>query len=764
MRRLPAKAKRSLLFTACRLLPVRLWTLLVVLTVLFSTDPAGASAAPVRFTAQTALFEPRTVSLHEAELARRNGDYDGAAAILGLLATHAAPPVADEALLQLAVVLVEAQRPDDAAHAARELLHRSASSASRGRATFVLGRAQAAAGDCATALASFSEAQLLYSELGSYLDLQMADCSGKLDDRVGQAHHAARALAVAGTRRARIDALEHQVDAARKSGDLEAAVQASQPLLAAAPDRAYRAKTLAGIGTLHAQLGRRDEAIAAFATAVAELPETPSALVALEGLRALDGLAAVGPDHVGLVQHFRGRHGDAAASLANALSQGLSGERAAIALYHFGVSLLRLNQLNEAVAALLGAASVLPEADLAAQALLRAGRALDTSGRVDEAGAVYQQAMDAYAGRPPGHEAHQRLVLTLLRRGAAAEAVATAGDLVASDADGRWKGLALLWAGKAFDRAGDGDQAQTAWHQATDVDPDYFGGLRAGAILGGDSRARHAPRPLNMTSLSPATADHAELEQWLTRLGTDSSTLRAERLSDGNYLRAEELFRLGLREQARWELHEVAARVAGDPPRLYGLADLAAERGESQLSMRFAVEARQSTGEPFHVQPRLLQRLIFPLPYAELIVAHAHQRGVDPLLVAALVRQESAFNAAARSPANALGLAQVIPPTGEGIARALGRADFRADDLMRPVVSIEFGVYYLASQLNAYQGHLYPALAAYNAGGGAVSRWLRELGTEDADLFADSIPYVETNHYVHIVYENYLLYRRLYGG
>jgi soluble lytic murein transglycosylase len=152
-----------------------------------------------------------------------------------------------------------------------------------------------------------------------------------------------------------------------------------------------------------------------------------------------------------------------------------------------------------------------------------------------------------------------------------------------------------------------------------------------------------------------------------------------------------------------------------------------------------------------------------PLPYPDLILANAEQHGLDPLLIAALIRQESTFSASARSSATAVGLAQVLPSTGRAIARALGRSDFTTDDLLRPIVSVELGAHHLASQLTAFGGLTYPALAAYNAGGGPVNGWLRRFGAADVDLFAERIPYPETSDYVRVVYENYRLYRRLYG-
>ena len=78
------------------------------------------------------------------------------------------------------------------------------------------------------------------------------------------------------------------------------------------------------------------------------------------------------------------------------------------------------------------------------------------------------------------------------------------------------------------------------------------------------------------------------------------------------------------------------------------------------------------------------------------------------------------------------------------------------------MVAVEFGVFYLGRQLGQYDGRVYPALAAYNAGGGNVNGWVSEFGGEDPDIFMELIPFPETSYYVRIVYENYQHYRRLY--
>jgi soluble lytic murein transglycosylase len=265
-----------------------------------------------------------------------------------------------------------------------------------------------------------------------------------------------------------------------------------------------------------------------------------------------------------------------------------------------------------------------------------------------------------------------------------------------------------------------------------------------------------------MAVLQPGTDDVAALDGWLSGGGLNVAALEQEQSAEGAYQRAALLYRVGMPEWAGWELQELGARWEKDAGRLYGLARFANERGDTQLGMRFALAAQKAAGGTVASQPRLLQRLIYPLPYAEAIAAHGKLRNVDPLLFAGLIRQESSFNPTARSSANAMGLAQVVPATGQGIANALGKQPYATSDLFRPSVAIEFGTYYLGNALKQYDGRVFPALAAYNAGGGNANAWLAEFGADDPDLFAERVPFAETSHYLQIVYENYGNYRRLY--
>jgi soluble lytic murein transglycosylase len=196
-----------------------------------------------------------------------------------------------------------------------------------------------------------------------------------------------------------------------------------------------------------------------------------------------------------------------------------------------------------------------------------------------------------------------------------------------------------------------------------------------------------------------------------------------------------------------------------DPGRLYLLARLAHERGVHYVALVAAerVAALGPGGEP-----AALRRLIYPAPYRAIVVREARERGLDPLALYALLRQESHFNPAATSWVGARGLAQVMPETAQGIAQALGVEGFDPDDLYRPEVSVRFGAFYLRRQLDNTGDSLPGALAAYNGGLSNAWRWAGGETVADQDMFVEQIDFAETRNYVKLVYGYYGAYRAIY--
>jgi soluble lytic murein transglycosylase len=160
--------------------------------------------------------------------------------------------------------------------------------------------------------------------------------------------------------------------------------------------------------------------------------------------------------------------------------------------------------------------------------------------------------------------------------------------------------------------------------------------------------------------------------------------------------------------------------------------------------------------------PDSLLRSLYPAGYADLATRYATADGVDPLLLLAIVRQESAFVAGAQSHAGAVGLAQVVPATGRVLAGQLGQAgQFDPSKLLQPDVNLQYGAVYLGNMVHRYAGRLIPIVASYDAGPGTVDRWLQDFG-DDPDLLYELTPYPETRTYIEHVYVNYRFYQRLY--
>ena len=146
--------------------------------------------------------------------------------------------------------------------------------------------------------------------------------------------------------------------------------------------------------------------------------------------------------------------------------------------------------------------------------------------------------------------------------------------------------------------------------------------------------------------------------------------------------------------------------------------------------------------------PPWYERLRYPLAYETIIRGHARNYDLDPALIAAVIYQESKFEADARSEAGAIGLMQLRPETARGIAERTGGSGFRVDDLYDPEINVRYGSWYLRHLLGKY-GNEEWALAAYNGGQGNVDR---------------GVVYPETRHYVERVLELRTVYREAYAS
>jgi soluble lytic murein transglycosylase len=152
----------------------------------------------------------------------------------------------------------------------------------------------------------------------------------------------------------------------------------------------------------------------------------------------------------------------------------------------------------------------------------------------------------------------------------------------------------------------------------------------------------------------------------------------------------------------------------------------------------------------------------YPFPYFKEIEKWSTSRQLNPLLVTALMRQESRFQPKIKSVVGATGLMQVMPSTGAWIAPQIN-LDFKKLNLEDPTDNINLGTWYLDHTHQQYGNNSMLAIASYNAGPGNVAKWLRTIPKKDPDEFVEAIPFDETKNYVRQVFGNYWNYLRLYN-
>ena len=167
---------------------------------------------------------------------------------------------------------------------------------------------------------------------------------------------------------------------------------------------------------------------------------------------------------------------------------------------------------------------------------------------------------------------------------------------------------------------------------------------------------------------------------------------------------------------------------------------------------------------PMNQVPEVYWQLLFPKPYWDGILSNSQANGLDPYLVASLIRQESEFNAGAVSRANAYGLMQLLPSVGKSIAKKRGLKGFNPGQLLVPTMNLQLGTVNLRQVLDRFGGQPEYALAAYNAGDVPVRQWMSTNDYKDTPEFVESIPYTETREYVQAILRNREMYRALYAA
>ncbi|MCB9730730.1 MAG: lytic transglycosylase domain-containing protein [Deltaproteobacteria bacterium] len=231
---------------------------------------------------------------------------------------------------------------------------------------------------------------------------------------------------------------------------------------------------------------------------------------------------------------------------------------------------------------------------------------------------------------------------------------------------------------------------------------------------------------------------------------------------DALCVRLETLAHLGLADAVAAEADEAA--FGATPEHALWLAHLLSLAGAPGRGARVASRALERLGvsSPVEGHPALW-RAAYPTPFRALVERESAGHGVDPLLVWAVMRIESAYRTTAVSRAGARGLLQLMPGTAEWL-RSISARTSPYEDLLDPPDNLRLGVEFLARIAERFDGSLPLIAVAYNAGPGRLQGWLRSSRQRDLMRFVEEIPYQEARDYVRSVFSAWAAYRYLYGG
>jgi soluble lytic murein transglycosylase len=316
------------------------------------------------------------------------------------------------------------------------------------------------------------------------------------------------------------------------------------------------------------------------------------------------------------------------------------------------------------------------------------------------------------------------------------------------------RAAALYFLGRLSEKQGELPVAAALYRETAASHPNFYHGMLA-------------RRRLDSAELRRIVAD-ASTVAWLRANPPSARKLalnfEPDRASALRIERAKILAGSGLDGWAEAELRFGAEREGQPHVLALELAEVTAQAGAADRGLRYIKRfAPGYLSVPFEAAPLRFWQSAFPMPFREPLVKYAQSHGLDPFLVAALIRQESEFNPQAVSPARAYGLTQVLPSTGRELSRKLGIPRFTASHLFEPEINLRLGTYYLRQLLDQLNGNMEATLASYNGGKSRVLRWLSEADYQEPAEFVESIPFTETRNYVQIVLRNADIYRRLYG-
>ncbi|MGA2110681.1 MAG: tetratricopeptide repeat protein [Anaerolineales bacterium] len=737
--------------------------------------------------------------LQQADHALFLGDYPTALSQYQTALATGSP--ADQALLGLGRTQLAAGDPQTAQLTLQSLITTQPRSPLLAQAEFLLGEADSGLKDYSgSAKAYQAYLALAPGVIDSYAQENLGDALLA----AGQAAGAAKAYAAAATAPragSTLPLLEDEADALHQAGSDTQALSLYGQIYNSTTNDYDKARLDLKMGEILVAQGNTQDGYTRYVDAVANYPLSNDSYLAL--VQLVNAGFQVDELQRGMVDYFANEYSPALAALNQYLAA--SPSDAAKAYYYRGLTYEALNQADEAIADLQAAIQQGPWSDVwdrawfeladtrasgkgdivgaiqtyeqfvnanpthprAAEALFDAARLAEESGDLATAAAIWKHCGQQYPTSADGPDCAHFAGISYYRSHDYTDALAQFTSL-ANSSDPSVRSRALFWMGKTQAAQGDTSGAQAQWTQAAQADPTGYYSDRAQDLLAG----RQPFAPLGQYSLSfDLPTEHAQAEAWVLKqfpqpTPEPSQEIQAAVLGDPRLKRGQALWDLGLYSQAESEFDDLRSDLSTNAPASFYLCDYLLNLGYYSGAIFAARQVLNLAGmndATSLTAPAYFSHVRFGPYFSELLLPQAQTHKLDPLLLFAIVRQESLFDTTASSSAAAYGLMQIIPSTGEEVAAKLGLTDFTDADLGRAVINVQLGTAYLAEQQDQLKGNPYVPLAAYNGGPGNAAQW-ETLAPNDPDLFLEVVRYSQTRTYIQDIYGLYTIYRNLYAG
>ncbi len=419
-------------------------------------------------------------------------------------------------------------------------------------------------------------------------------------------------------------------------------------------------------------------------------------------------------------------------------------------LFYVMQSARRLNNLDEMDAVIAKLGRLHPSSPWRLQAVLAAANRYLTENKPDQYEPLYRACYESFPQDKQAAGCHWKVawVHYLRRESDAAELLRAHLRLFPASENAS---AALYFLGRLADQSRDRAAARAYYDEISREYPNQYYAMLA----------RDRLKPVATADPSPAAAEFLRTVSFPQRARTtvfDASVSSRVRID-----RAKMLVSAGLKDWAEIELRYGAQ--TGDQPHLLAmeLGELIGDGKPAQAIRYIKSYAGNYLFLPIDSAPLDFWKLAFPLPYRTDLERFSKQNDLDPFLMAALIRQESEFDAKVTSRANARGLTQIEPATGRELSRKLKIPRYTTAKLFQPSLNLQFGTYYLRLVTDQLGGHTEAALAAYNAGMTRAKAWMTWADFQEPAEFVETVPFTQTRGYIQAVLRNADAYRRIYG-